>query len=210
MSELPSTRGSRALPPDMIPLRERVIAQLTDHFAADRLNTGEFEARLELAFQARSAIEFEELVADLGPLSPSAPAGSAAVSTGQQPRGQVVWALFAAVARKGAWLVPRRLVGSAVMGSVVLDMRDAVLTSQVTEIRAFALFGSVEVVLPPHVRVETDGLAVFGGFEDRARTPTTADPTSPIVRVGGFALFGAVEVKVREVGSGKVRGKGSG
>ena len=208
MPERPGTPGSQALSPDMIPLRERVIAQLSDHFAADRLNTGEFEARLELAFKARSAIELEELVSDLGPASPAAPATRRTSAPDvQQPRGQVVWALFGAVARKGAWLVPRRIVGTAVMGGVLLDLRDAVITSHVTEIRAFSLFGSVHLILPPDVSVESDGLAVFGSFEDRARTPRTMDPDAPVVRIGGFALFGGVEVKIREPGSGKGRDK---
>src|SRR6185295_10761269 len=55
----------------------------------------------------------------------------------------------------------------AIMGGVELDLRQAELPPGVTEISAFVLMGGLVVRVPPGVRLETDGFAFMGGFEDR-------------------------------------------
>jgi hypothetical protein len=59
-----------------------------------------------------------------------------------------------------------------------------------------AIMGGVEVTVPPGVRVESDGFAIMGGFEDQVETAASTDPNAPLVRLTGFALMGGVEVKV--------------
>jgi hypothetical protein len=92
--------------------------------------------------------------------------------------------------------VPRKINAVAVMGGVEIDLREAVLQPGVTEIECFALMGGIEIRVPPSVRVETDGIAIMGGFEDHVLLPATSDQNAPTVRVTGVAIMGAVEAKV--------------
>jgi hypothetical protein len=86
----------------------------------------------------------------------------------------------------------------AVMGGAELDLREARLGPGVTEVNMFVLMGGVQMVVPPGVQVEMNGIALMGGFEERHRgLQTTHDPDAPILRIGGFAMMGGVEVDVR-------------
>ncbi|HEX5831706.1 MAG TPA: DUF1707 domain-containing protein [Gemmatimonadaceae bacterium] len=192
MSERPlPSRGDAD--PQLVALRERVIAQLGNGYARDRLDTVELERRLELAVRSRDAAELSALVADL-PASQGAPPPSS-----RRP-GQVLWAMLGGVSRRGAWMVPRRLVATAIMGGIELDLRDADLAPGVTEIRVYAIMGGVQIIAPPDVRLECEGVAILGGFQDQLHAPATLDPSAPLVRVKGVAIMGGVDVKVREPG----------
>jgi hypothetical protein len=85
----------------------------------------------------------------------------------------------------------------AIMGGADLDLRDAVFTSPVTEIKILAVMGGVHVRIPPGVRLETDGVAIMGGFDDN---PGVAGPGSPVVRITGLAVMGGVGTDVRPRG----------
>jgi hypothetical protein len=120
------------------------------------------------------------------------------------------FALMSGVIRRGNWLVPAKSRAVAFMGGVSLDLREATLTSPVTDIYIFAMMGGVEVIVPPDVRLESDGFAIMGGFEDQLKEPASRDPNAPLVRVHGLAIMGGVEARVAPVGedlegSGKKR-----
>ena len=55
------------------------------------------------------------------------------------------------------------------------------MTAGVTEIDVFAMMGGVVVTVPPNVRLECDGFAFMGGFEDQLQVPASGDPE----RAGG-------------------------
>lgn len=86
----------------------------------------------------------------------------------------------------------------ACMGGISLDLRDAVLTAPVTDIYVLAVMGGVEVIIPPDVRVESDGFAIMGGFEDQLREPASMDSNTPLIRVRGLAVMGGVEARVAD------------
>jgi hypothetical protein len=48
--------------------------------------------------------------------------------------------------------------------------------------------------------VESDGIAIMGGFEHREDSSITDDPNAPILRLKGFALRGGVDVSIRYPG----------
>jgi hypothetical protein len=56
------------------------------------------------------------------------------------------------------------------------------------------------VTVPPDVRVESDGVAFMGGFEDQLDRRATLDPKARLVRLTGLAIMGGVEVKVMASG----------
>ena len=58
--------------------------------------------------------------------------------------------------------------------------------------------GGVEVIIPPGVRVESEGFAFMGGFGNDVGDP--GNPNAPVVRLTGFAMMGGVEVRVAMVG----------
>lgn len=168
----------------------------------------EYERRVELAYRADSTEALRDLTRDLTPLVPapmtapaplSAPA-VAGVSTGLATRAKNFVALMSGVVRRGTWTVPARMRAIACMGGIGLDLREAILTAQVTDIYVFALMGGVEIIVPPNVRLESDGFAIMGGFEDQLKEPASGDPNLPLVRVHGLAIMGGVEARVAESG----------
>jgi hypothetical protein len=188
--------------------RERIVQDLAEHFAQDRLTLPEYERRVELAYRADSADALLELTRDLAPMAPvpaARPAGVAAVgeapvSIGHATRAKTFFALMSGVVRRGKWTAPSRMRAFACMGGIGLDLREATLTAPVTDIYVFALMGGVEIIVPPNVRLESDGFAIMGGFEDQLKDPASADPNVPLIRVHGLAIMGGVEARVADSG----------
>lgn len=83
---------------------------------------------------------------------------------------------------------------SAVFGSATLDLREAHLDAGAT-VDATAVFGGVEVLVPPGWRVELSGLPLFGGYDDKTRGPQPLPVDAPVLRVVATAVFGGVTVK---------------
>jgi hypothetical protein len=109
-------------------------------------------------------------------------------------------AVMGGVERKGGWLVPRLLKVFCFMGGAELDLREARFAPGVTEIDILTVWGGVEIMVPPGVRVETVGAAFMGGFGADAGDVDTLDPGQPVLRVSGVAIMAGVEVKRRKPG----------
>jgi hypothetical protein len=112
------------------------------------------------------------------------------------PRLGIV-SFMGSVERKGSWLLPRNLRVVGVMGAVVLDLREAQIPAGGTEIEIFVMFASVEIILPPGVRVESVGNAFGGNFELRMNGAIESRPDAPLIRIKGDVIFGNVETTVR-------------
>ena len=65
-------------------------------------------------------------------------------------------AFMSSVERRGRWTVPERLEVRAFWGHVVLDLRDAELTT--TTIDVGVLMGNVEIIVPPGMAVDSQRL----------------------------------------------------
>ncbi|MDQ3696671.1 MAG: cell wall-active antibiotics response protein [Gemmatimonadota bacterium] len=178
--------------------RSAVIRQLGAYYAADRMPIDELERRIELAQRATASAELHALVADIpgGEIAPVRERQDLIVSTDEVPRRKAIVAIMGGVSRRGTWTVPQRCWAVALMGAIELDLREARLSPGTTNIRAFAMMGAVVVYVPPGVRVETDGLAIMGGFEDQLHQPASGNQDAPLIRVTGLALMGGVEVRV--------------
>lgn len=108
-----------------------------------------------------------------------------------------VLSVFSGQSRKGVWTVPRELRVMTVLGSVDLDLREARIADGETRIHIFALFGSVELLLPPGVRVEVDGDGLAASFEVVADSTIPLPPDAPTIRITGNAYFASVEGSMR-------------
>ncbi len=80
----------------------------------------------------------------------------------------------------------------AVFGGVELDLRRAVIEQDVV-VKATAVFGGVDVYLPPNVKVELSGVPIFGGCDNQAQS--CADAAAPTVYVQAVCVFGGVDVQ---------------
>jgi hypothetical protein len=190
--------------------RQQAIDALCEHFANDVLSMEEFERRVELAQKAEGTEELRKLLQDLPTgdlpirreeMSPSAPprAEASVPSTRVKERGLMVAAL-GGVERKGRWIPARQTYAVAVMGGMHLDFREALLPPGETEVWIFTIMGGAEIVVPPGLAVESDGIAIMGGFEHREDAPMNQDPNAPVLRLKGLALMGGVEVSIRYPG----------
>lgn len=177
--------------------RERTIARLQDAVAADHLDLDELDLRLEAAIRAKTPAELAVLTADL-PELPS----TALVPASTPPRAETpadLKAVFSSVTRRGRRPMPRTLSAKAVFGSVLIDLREATFEPGVSTLTCKAVFGSIEVLAPPHVRVEVEGSGVFGSFEERGdNSAADESPDAPILVVKGRAVFGSVEATVKQ------------
>lgn len=183
--------------------RERTIAELCRGFAQEHIDADQLQSRLDEAQRASTVDQLRALVVDLPAVPASEPPASAGTQLAhptQLSPQQTVVAVMAGACRRGAWTPSRRLNVIAVMGGAELDFREARIPAGITELNVFAWMGGVEVVVPPGVRVEMNGIALMGGFEEHSRTVEPPPPDAPVLRIGGFALMGGVDVSVRHPG----------
>lgn len=183
-------------------VRERVVEQLSEHFARDHLTLDDLEARMARVYAATTPAEVDALVEDLPALAMGAPVTVTPDGYAPTPKlKERLIAVMSGISRRGLWKIPRRLRVVAVMGGVELDLRQAELPPGVTEIHAFVFMGGLQVRVPPGVRLETEGFAFMGGFEDRVHEPGVARADAPVVRVTGVAIMGGVDAQVQAVGA---------
>src|SRR5688572_22937114 len=180
--------------------RERAVERLSIHYARDQLTLDELESRLERAYAARTPEALDAVLTGLPALSPTS-APSTAAAAPKTPRSRNYVAVMSGVVRRGAWVVPKRINAVAFIGGIDLDLREATLDPGVTEIGVLAIMGGVVVTVPPNVRLECDGFAFMGGFEDQLKQPASGDPNAPAVRLTGFAFMGGVEARVLPLGA---------
>jgi hypothetical protein len=184
--------------------RERTIERLCDAFAEDLFDEDELERRMDEAHRAPSLDALAVLTADLPAArvvgSPSVSIAIATVARQvpavRRPRQNVV-AIFGATGRTGSWTPAGVVRATSLFGNVRLDFREALLPAGKTHVRAISLFGSIEIVVPPGLAVEVEGVGIFGQFDHMDRTPAFEDADAPRLRVTGAAMFGQVEVNTK-------------
>ena len=83
---------------------------------------------------------------------------------------------------------------SAIFGSVNVNLAQADFQQPVT-VEVNTLFGGVDIVTPPGVRVECTGTSIFGGCDAKAITGRPYDPAHPPLTIRYFNVFGGTNVK---------------
>lgn len=191
----------------LVTTRQQAIDALCEHFANDVLSVEEFERRVDGAHKAESPEDLRRLLADLptGDLpvrredvAPvAADRARASVPASRVKERGFMMAALGGVERKGRWIPARRNYAVAVMGGIVLDFREALLPPGETEVWIFTAMGGANVIVPPGLTVESDGVALLGSFEHREDAVVSPDPDAPVLRVRGFTIMGGVEVSIR-------------
>lgn len=203
-------RLPRPVVPGLAAEREATIAALQDAAAVsddDAFDLDMLDERLELAMKARTIEELRVLTRDLPVVVTPRAATPAVPAVIEAPRASPIGlpsgapqvsAIFSSVVRKGRRAQPRTMKVRAVFGSVVIDLREATFAPGVTTLHCRSVFGSIEVKVPPHVRVELGGGGVFGSFEEVGHNDlAAASPEAPVLHIIGKAVFASVEVICR-------------
>jgi hypothetical protein len=162
-----------------------------------RIDLGELDERLEATFAARTYADLVPLTADLPALAPVQPVHPPTRPPAYLPSYPTSLAVMAETRRGGLWRVEPHQWAFALMGSVVLDLREAHFTTRDVVITANALMGSVEVVVDPAIVVVVDGVGLMGEFNERRSKKVRPQmvPGAPVVRVKGVAVMGSVSVR---------------
>ena len=185
-------------------VRQRSIDVLSESFAKDEIELGEFERRVELVGEAKSIEELRGILSDLPAGRPQAAVANLqpqpVVAPEDIPRHSFVAGVLGGGARGGAWLPARTNWALGVLGGCELDFCEAHLGSGVTEVRVMAVLGGVDVFVPPYVRVECSGLGILGGVDHHGAMTTGMDPDAPVIRITGVGILGGVGVRVRYPG----------
>jgi hypothetical protein len=187
--------------------RQQAIDALCEHFANDVLSVEEFERRVDRAHKAESQEDIRKLLADLPSgdlpvrredIAPvAADRSRASVPASRVKERGFMMAALGGVERKGRWIPARQNYAVAVMGGIVLDFREALLPPGETEVWIFTAMGGANVIVPPGLTVESDGIALLGGFEHRDNAVVNPDPEAPVLKVRGLTIMGGVEVAIR-------------
>ena len=80
---------------------------------------------------------------------------------------------------------------SAIFGGIDLDLRNAKFTSD-TVIKAFALFGGIDIKVPDNIIVKLKSGFIFGGFSDDRKNPSEKGKHTIFIDAAG--AFGGVTI----------------
>lgn len=201
---MPSSPSPEQRPVSLADERERVIQQLSDHFANDRLSLDELEARMELAYKAASMGDLQRLTADL-PSAAAAPVPAALPAEelpALGPDRERVYSVMSETSRRGPWLVPQRLDLVALMSDTTIDLTQATLPTGIIDIHVRSMCAAVKIVVPPGLqvvsRISSLMSSVHGGGEPQdAAGGAAAWKQGTVVRLSGWALMAEVQTRVR-------------
>lgn len=184
--------------------RHQVAEVLREAAGEGRLDLGELDERLEATYVAKTYADLVPITADLPmsgtpalplPRPASAPRPAASAPAGPVTRYDSSIAIMGGVDRKGSWEIGPSHTAVAIMGGVLIDLREAVLRAPETVITVNAFWAGVDIVVDEHTRVVVDGVGIMGAFEQaRDKVAPQLTDASPVVRVRGVALMAGVTV----------------
>ncbi len=165
------------------------------------LSLGEFTERMDTALAAKTRGELNAVLVDLpgvrligqpaaGPprFVPSQRVAPVAASS------NVVRAFLSGVERKGPWQVPPVLQLENTLSGVTLDFTQAIMSTQVVEIRVDSNLSSLTLVVPAEATVDLNNLNLIGSsINNKVRTGPPIGPLHLVVH--GQLRFGSVTAK---------------
>ncbi len=81
---------------------------------------------------------------------------------------------------------------NAIFGSIKIDLTQAIIKEDII-IKASAIFGGIEILVPQGVRIKLKSLPIFGGTNNKTQNDT--NKKSFIIYIDSVTIFGGVEIK---------------
>jgi hypothetical protein len=180
--------------------KEQVVQQLCALYAQDHLTTGELEKRFERVYKSEDPTALRTVLEGLPAIGPLtvlpqplydlAPVNRVLPRTRQKR----MLAIFSGVEKTGHWQPGEKVEGTAVFGSIELDLREAEIPAGGIDMEFNAYLGSVEIMLPPGIGADIDCSAFMGSVVDKTHAGT---PGAPRIRITGDVMMGSIEVKTK-------------
>ena len=167
--------------------RETAVDRLQAAFLEGRLSDVELADRVDRALGARLGADLSGVLADLPAVIPQA-----SLVAGAPAPVKLVTAYKSKAVQAGSWTVPARFKCQVYKSHQLLDLTKAVVTAPVTEIRISAYKSTVEVVVPPGLRVDVRGKGYRSEWVNEAGD---GPDTGPLLVVMGSAYKGTVTIK---------------
>jgi hypothetical protein len=191
--DLPELRASDAD-------REQTAEVLRHAAGEGRLTVDELDDRLDAVFAAKTRAELQGLVIDVVP-----PGGAAAPLRTSAARplpvvlgapGATKWliSIMSGHDRRGHWRVGPKVINFNFWGGSDIDLNDAELTAQHTEIRVIAIMGGADIRVPDGLEVTVSHVALMGG-DDIKLGDERPVPGGPTVHLRLFTLMGGTSVR---------------
>jgi hypothetical protein len=163
-----------------------VVVALAEAASDGRITLDEHAERVQQAYTARTLGDLVVLTRDL-----AAPAAQPL----RLDSSRAVSAFFSRERRDGRWVVPDRLAVTAVVGQVVLDLREALLQGSRTIVYVTAIGGQVHVLVPEGVAVVFGSLTGRRAADGASQAPVPPAPGGPVIELRTFVVGGRVHVR---------------
>jgi hypothetical protein len=112
------------------------------------------------------------------------------------PERRGAMAILSHMRRDADLILPRLFRIFAFWGNAELDLTHVLLGPGTSTIEIRCIMASVEIRVPPDLRVESEVDAVLGSAEVQREAATTTSPGTPTVRITGSTFLGSIEIKV--------------
>ena len=190
----PSSPALRASDAD----RDRVIEVLRAAVADGRLDSAEFDERLDTALAARTVDALAPLTADL--IAVPGSGGALTLPLAGPPAEPAAEVLtinerHGSVRRDGRWTLPHRLALRTAWCDVTLDLTTAVRSGPELVIEMRVTGGQVELVLAPGMVVDANELSVRYSKLAISRDAGDNTPETLLIRLVGRIRHGRIDTR---------------
>ena len=176
--------------------REQTAEILRQAAGEGRLTMDELDERLDLVYATKTHSELQKLTADVivAGRRVATPRGARMPVRGGEGGTNWLVSVMSGHDRKGRWRVGPHLKVINVMGGSDLDLNDAELSHEYTEITIVSIMGGGSIRVPDNVNVVVSDFAFMGG-NDVQIGEHTQDPGGPTIHLKLFSLMGGNDIK---------------
>ena len=181
--------------------REHAVEILGHAAAEGRLSVDELDERIQSAYATHTLRELDRLLADVSPDALSdgrivaSPRRSDRIAVREGPGGaRWVVSIMGGNDRRGHWRIAKRCTVVNIMGGGEIDLCDAELSHQVTQLNVYSVMGGAEIRVPNGARVQVSKLAFMGANDVRLgdRPPRSG---GPLIRIRLVSIMGGGKVR---------------
>ncbi len=193
--------------------RARAIELLCQAQARGDLSVEAFEARFGLIQQAQNDAAIEAIVADLmdyeetgfetagalEPYRPYEPTPTRVPAVGDPDDALRLTAALRSNKRDGRWTVPPRIKCLVILGSLTLDFRHALFTSEAVDIEISSFMGEVIIIAPLEVEVQNECQRFISDVSHKRNKRALHEPREFLIMVHGDLRLSDLTIKEKEV-----------